>query len=227
MRLPLFIMSIISVTALASISSSSASFVIAFSGEKTTAIVLEKDADYVSVSVEIQSKQKDPIAQIKEIKQVKTVMIDKAKNLKNIEINKGPISLSASPEKFSLAVSSGYYRGQSSTTQLNIMTPLDEKSDIYDCAIRIRQFLDSVNLPSKAELTLGKIQLTVKSPEQYRAEILKKIGDDVEFVKSSIEHNGEVEISGLQQPVLVRQVDDRRVELFINYSMTIKVPESR
>jgi hypothetical protein len=220
-------MSIISVTALASISSSSASFVIAFSGEKTTAIVLEKDADYVSVSVEIQSKQKDPIAQIKEIKQVKTVMIDKAKNLKNIEINKGPISLSASPEKFSLAVSSGYYRGQSSTTQLNIMTPLDEKSDIYDCAIRIRQFLDSVNLPSKAELTLGKIQLTVKSPEQYRAEILKKIGDDVEFVKSSIEHNGEVEISGLQQPVLVRQVDDRRVELFINYSMTIKVPESR
>jgi hypothetical protein len=96
-------MSIISVTALASISSSSASFVIAFSGEKTTAIVLEKDADYVSVSVEIQSKQKDPIAQIKEIKQVKTVMIDKAKNLKNIEINKGPISLSASPEKFSLA----------------------------------------------------------------------------------------------------------------------------
>ena len=227
MRILLLFMCMIPVCALGSISSSSASFVIAFSGEKTTAVSLEKDADYVSVSVEIQSSQKDPIEQIKEIKLAKNAIINKAKETEEIEIHEGPISLSATPEKFSFAVSSGYYRGQSSTTQLNIMTKLDEKIDIYDCAIRIRHFLDSVKLPSKAELSLGKIQLTVKNPEQYRAEILKKIGEDVEFVKSSIGHNGKVTISGLEQPVLVRQVDDRKVELFINYSMTIEVSESR
>ncbi|MCI0498851.1 MAG: hypothetical protein L0Y36_04095 [Planctomycetales bacterium] len=217
----------ISVTVFAGISSSSSFYVIAFSGEKTTAISLEKDADYASISVEILSDQKDPAVQFKEIKQIQELILNKAKEQQDIEIHKGPILLSATPAKTGFAISSGYYRTQSSAAQLHILAKLDEKSDIYDCAIRIKGFLDSITLPSKVKLELGQIQLAVKNPEEYRSAILKKIGDDVEFVKTAIGHNGKITLSGLEQPVLVRQVDDRKVELFINYSMAVELSESR
>lgn len=226
MKITLLLICIIPVTVYAGISSGSSYFVIAYSGEKTTAVFLEKDADYVSISVEIQSDQKDPIIQFKEIKQVQDLIIIKAKDRTDIEIHKGPISLSAIPDKSGIAISSGSYGTQSSTAQLHILANLDEKSDIYDCAIRIKAFLDAIVFPTKAKLELGHIQLAVKNPEAHRQDILKKIAQDIEFVKSSIEHNGKITISGLEQPVLVRQANDRQVELFINYSMSIELSES-
>jgi len=227
MRASLLFIFVVPVMTLASISSSTSNFVIAFSGEKTTAVSLEKEADYVSIAVEIQSEQKDPVEQINEIREIQGSIIEKANEQEQIEIHKGPISLSASPVKSGFAVSSGYYRSKTSTAQIHILARLDAKNDIYDCAIQIRRFLDSVKLPSKAKFSLGEIQLTVKNPEQYRAEILKKIGEDAEFVKSALGFNGTILLAGLDQPVLVRQVDDRKVELFIDYSMSIELSGSR
>jgi hypothetical protein len=217
----------ISTTVFASLSSGSSFYVIAFSGEKTAAVSLEKDADYASISVEILSDQKDPAAQFKEIKQVQELIINKAKEQKDIEIHKGPISLSATPTKTGFAISSGYYRTKSSAAQFHILAILDEKNDIYDCAASIKGFLDSIVLPSKVKFELGQIQLAVKCPEDYRIDILKKIGEDVDFVKTAIRYNGKITLSGLEQAVLVRQVDDRKVELFINYTMAVELSESR
>ncbi len=39
----------------------------------------------------------------------------------------------------------------------------------------------------------------------------------------TVQTSGKVNITGLEQPVLVRQVDDRKVELCINYSMTMEL----
>lgn len=227
MRVSFLVLCALSATVWAGISSSSSFYVLAYSGEKTAAVSVEKDADYASIAVEIRSDQKEPAAQYAEIKQIEEQILSKAAERKDLEIHRGPISLSAEPVKTSLAVSSGLYRTKSSTTQLHILAAFDTKSGIYDCAARIRSFLDSIKLPAKAEFELGPIQLAVKDPQQYRAAILKKIGEDVEFVKESIGVNGKVIISGLGQPVLVRQVNDRKLELFINYAMTVELAESR
>jgi hypothetical protein len=211
----------------AGLSSSSSFFVVAYSGEKIASVSLEKDADYASISVQIYSDQKDPVAQFKEIKQIQEQIISKAAEQKDIEIHKGPILLSAEPSKTSLSISSGYYRAASSTAQLHVLFKLGEKEDIYDCAIRIKGFLDTISLPSKAKFELEQIRLVVKNPEDYRKAILKKIGEDVKVSKEALGYDGKMTISQLQQPVLVRQINDRKVELFINYSMAIELAENK
>jgi hypothetical protein len=54
--------------------------------------------------------------------------------------------------------------------------------------------------------------------------LLKKISEDVAFLKTAIGKKGKAFIKGLERPVLVRQVDDRNVEVFIHYELTIEMP---
>ena len=198
------------------------SYVFAFTGSKSTAVSLEKDADYVSMPLSIQSNQRDPDTRFAEIKQVQNLIIAKAKDRDNIFIHKGPISLSPQPMS-KLGSISSYSYSPVSTAQFYVLAKLGDKSDVYTCASRIRHFLNSITLPGKSEYALGQIQLAIANPEQFRHELLEKISQDVAFVKQAMQTSGTVSIMGLEQPVLVRQVDDQRVELFINYSTTMEL----
>jgi len=197
-------------------------FVIAFPGPKITAVSLVKDADYVSMSLTIQSNQKKPSVRFAEIKEAQNLILDKAKAQPGIIVHKGPISLSPEPRS-GISSYSSYSYPPTSTAQFHILAKLDKKTDVYACATRIRRFLDSVKMPGKSYHSLGQIQLTIKNPEQYRRDILMRISKDVDFVKSIMQTTGKISITGLEHPVLVRQVDDRKVELFINYSMTMEL----
>lgn len=221
MKTALCLLCVLGACAFASLSSSS-SFIIASPGEKSSAVFVEKDAEYASVPVTIQSGQRDPADQYSEIKQVHDLIATHARGRAGIDVHSGPIALSAMPAKDGFAISSGYYRGKTSTAQMHILAKFDPGSDIYDCALRIRKFIDSIKLPAKVELELGDIRLAVKDPQQYRADILKKVGEDAAFVKKTLGTNGTVTLSGLDNPVLVRQVDNRKVELFIDYAMTLE-----
>ena len=52
---------------------------------------------------------------------------------------------------------------------------------------------------------------------------MEKISEDVAFLKSAIGTKDKAFIKGLERPVLVRQIDDRNVELFIHYELTIEM----
>jgi hypothetical protein len=94
---------------------------------------------------------------------------------------------------------------------------------VYESAIRVRQFIATIEMPGKSTHALGQLQLAVDNPEQYRKELMEKISQDVAFVKTAIRAKGKAFIKGLERPVLVRQLDDRNVELFINYELTIEM----
>ncbi len=224
MRITLLLTVLSCVVATSVFAGSQSYYVIAFSGSKSTAVSLKKDADYVSMSLTIQSKQKKPNARFTEIKQAQNLILSKAKDHAGIVIHKGPISLSPKPMSQKSFLSSSSY-SQSSTAQFHVLAKFDEKTDVYDCATRIRRFIDSIKMPGKSYHSLGQIQLALANPEQYREEILTRISKDVDFVKSIMQATGKVSITitGLEHPVLVRQVDDRKVELFINYSMTMEL----
>lgn len=197
-------------------------YVYAYDGAKTTAVSVEMNADYVAIPLSIGSNQRDSEDRFAEIRNAQNLILAKAKKQDGILAHKGPISLSPQPRSKLESISSHSY-SRSSIAQFHIMAKLEENGDVYTCATRIRQFLDSIKMPPKTEIYLDPIQLVIANPEQYRKEILTKISQDVAFVKQSIQSSGKVSITGLEQPVLVRQVDDQKVELFINYSMTMEL----
>ena len=201
-------------------------YVFAFSGSKSTAVALEKDADYVCMSLTIHSSEKEPTQRFAEIKQAQDLILARAKDQPGLLIHKGVISLSPEPAAKISPISSSSALN-ASAARLHVMAKLDAYSDVYACATRIRRFFDSITMPGKSTYTLGEIQVAVADPEQYRQEILRKISADVAFVKETMQTSGTVSITGLEQPVLVRQVDDRKVELFINYSMTMELSNEK
>lgn len=198
-------------------------YVIAFAGDKATAISLIKPAEYVSMALTVESSQKDPNARLNDIKQALELIQTKAKNQPGLVVHKGPVSLSARPAASKLA-STFPYSSVSSSAQLQLLVRLDETTDAFAGTARIRQFLDALTLPGKAECSLGPIQLALANPEQYRLELLQQIAADVKFVSRAMQTPGQVTLQGLEQPVLVRQLDDQRLELFIDYSMSIELP---
>jgi hypothetical protein len=192
-------------------------YVFAASASRTSAVYIEKDADCVSMELTIESSQKDPAKRFEEIKQTQNMIIAKAEKSKDIIIRKGITTLSANPiSKLSS------YAYASSQARLHVMVKLDAQSDIYDAAAKIRNFVDSITMPGKARYSLGRIQLAVENPERYRQEIISKIHDDITMIKTTLQASGELSLSGLNSAVQVRQVTDRKVELYIDYSMTIR-----
>ena len=224
MKIKQWILSILLLASASAFAGSDAFFVFAFNAAKSTAVALPKKADFVSMPISVSSKQKSPNDRFSEIKRVQYIIMEAAKNNPNIIVHKGPISLSPKPlSKMSSFSSSRYDRG--SDAKFYVLAKLDESTDVYKASSIIRRFIDSISVPEKSSVSLGQIQLAVQNPESYREELLKKISTDITFVKSTIEADGSISISGLENPVLVRQVDDQMVEMFINYSMTINYVE--
>jgi hypothetical protein len=198
-------------------------YVIAFAGDKATAVSVVKPAEFVAMALTVESSQKDPTARWNDIKQAQALILARATNQSGLVVHKGPVSLSARPGASKLA-STFPYSSVSSSAQLQLLVRLDETTDAFAGAARIRQFLDPLTLPGKAECSLGPIQLALANPEQYRLELLQQIAADVKYVSRAMQTPGQVTLHGLEQPVLVRQVDDQRLELFINYSMSLELP---
>ncbi|MGD9364560.1 MAG: hypothetical protein PVH87_02610 [Desulfobacteraceae bacterium] len=191
--------------------------VIAFQDSKSTSVSIIKQADYLSVPLTLSSKQKDPNIRFSEMSDAQNRILREIDKRQDIIIKKGPISLSPRPtSKFA-----SYSYGRPSEAQFNILVGLKDCDDAYSCAGRIRKIIDTIEMPGKSHASLGQVQLAVENPEKYRKDILKKIAQDIEFLKAIMGTKDKASVTGLERPVLVRQVDDKYVELFINYNLTI------
>jgi hypothetical protein len=220
MRILLFVAAlVISKPALAG---STSLLVLGFRDHQYVSVVLRQQADYVAMSLSISSDQRDPIQRFAEIRDTKAIIQKKAEKDADIIIHTGPVTLSAQPtSKLSYLSSSS---GASSEAQLEILVPLKDKNrDVFKCASMIRKFINDITMPGKATVQLGTIQLAVDNPEQFRDLLLQKISEDVAKAKEKLKAEGKVQLSGLESPVLVRQTDDKNVELFINYQFSVEM----
>lgn len=203
----------------------SSNYVVAFDGQREVAVLLQQEADYVVMALTLRSDQKDPEDRIVEIQKAQALVESQARRIPSLVVQRGVVSLSAraAPSKFAMSSSVGVSYGGAtrSSSQLLIMVKLESSRDVYGGAVMIRQFLDSLDLPGKSDYSLGQMRLAVKDPEQYRKPLLGLIAADVKELRSVFGENAEVSLNGLAGPVLVRQFDDRRVELFIDYTMQV------
>lgn len=70
-------------------------------------------------------------------------------------------------------------------------------------------------------LFAGANAFSCEGPRALSNIIVELIAEDVKGLRSVFGENAEVSLNGLAGPVRVRQLDDRRVELFIDYTMQV------
>ncbi len=208
--------------ALASISSGSGGpvVVVAVPAPKTVALALAMPADFVSVPVQVISDQKNSALAYEESRQAIEMISQKVKEKGRFQVSTGVASLSQ--HKSSFGISSGSWSQPAAAADIYLLMPLtQERDNIFAAGAEAARFMETLRMPGKTRYELGRLQLAVENPEQYRTKLLGQIAQEIKITREAISGSGSVKVEGLESSVMVRQADDRNVELFLNYSLSI------
>ncbi|WNC68174.1 hypothetical protein RI845_16810 [Thalassotalea nanhaiensis] len=179
---------------------------------------IDVDADFVALSVTITADAKMPAERAKLINKLQNIINSKASQATNIDFQQGVISLSPR-EKSSFSISRSY--GRNSESKFYILAKLDDSKDIYSATQEIYNFISQIEIPEDTNLRLGNTSLALASPEQYRSQLLNKIKAEINSTKEVLGTEYKVSISGIENPVIVRQKNDKQVTVFIDYQIQL------
>ncbi|WP_101757986.1 hypothetical protein [Oceanicoccus sp. KOV_DT_Chl] len=179
---------------------------------------VDVDAEYVAMSVTLSSDAKYPSERAKLISKLQSSISGAAATNTNIEFQQGAISLSPS-EKSSFSISKSY--GRSSGSSFYILAKLDSGKGVYAATQEIYSFIGRIKKPEDTSLRLGNTTLAISSPNKYRNQLLTLVKEEITNTKAALGEGYKVSISGLENPVIVRQKNDKQVTLFIDYRVEL------
>lgn len=194
--------------------------VVAVPEPRTVATCLVMPADFISVPVRVFSDQKDTALAYEESHQAVELIVQKARENNQIRISPGVVSLSQ--RKSGFGISSGSWSQPAASTEIYILVPFtQERTNIFAAGAEAARFMEALHFPGKTHCEVGNLQLAVENPEQYRGKLLGLIARDIAKNREALATQGSVKVEGLESSVMVRQADDRQVELYLNYTLSI------
>jgi len=179
---------------------------------------IDVDAEYVAISVSLTSDAKYASERVKLISELQSSISGAAAEDTNIEFLQGSISLSPS-EKSSFSISKSYNRGSGSS--LHVLAKLASDKSAYTATQEIYNFLGSIKRPKDTSLKLGNTTLAISSPKKYRNQLITLVKEEIEDTKAILGESYKVTISGLENPVIVRQKNDKQVTVFLDYRVEL------
>lgn len=182
-------------------------------------------ADFVSVPIRLTSDQKNAAVAYEESKSAIESVFKQVKEHGHLRASMGVTTLGQAQSGF--GVSSGGWKQPAAVSELYLLVRLTkEHNDLFSAAAEAARFVERLRLPAKMTCDLGKAQLAIENPEQHRAELLREIAEQIKSTRESLRGVGAVKVDGLESPVIVRQADERNVELYLNYSVSASIEVS-
>jgi len=199
-----------------------------------TAIALMQPADYVCAIVEITSNKKfsDLAAQIEAARQTTKLIAQAVEKTPTLSMHTGPVRFSTneqdiagrSPVTISTVTSNvvSFVSGVSPTTlTLRILYKLTAgQDDTLDASLALHTLIKGIQPPAQTEMRIRAITLAVNAPERQREQLLRLIRNSADAMRKTFSAT-RLTIEGLENPVLVRQVSDTQVELYIDYKLSV------
>ena len=194
--------------------------VVAEAEPRAVAVSLVMPADFVSVPVRLTSEQKSTAAAYEETRQAVELVTRKAKESGQFRTSMGVVSLSQHRGGF--GISSGSWSQPAASAEVYLLVPFSTNTgSIFEAGARAARFVESLNPPGKTKCELGRLQLAVENPEQYRTNVLGLIREEIKKTRETVAPQSGFRVDGLESPVMVRQLDERNVALFLNYSLSV------
>jgi hypothetical protein len=184
------------------------------------AVTLVQPADNLCAILILRTTAKDADRQsaaMRDSLQRITVAIEKSPRF---QLHQGPARFAGtSSSLFSSKAGAG---PASLQTSLRVLCPLMGNPDVFEAMRQLRRFITTLVPTEDAELNVVSISLAVTDPEQYRARLLALIADQSRSIQQTFGARSII-IDGLQNPVLVHQIDDANIELYVDYQMSANV----
>jgi hypothetical protein len=196
--------------------------VVAAPEPRTVSVSMVVPADFVSVPLRIYSDQKNSALAYDETRQAIETISQKVKENGRFRTSTGVVSLSRKQGGF--GISGGSWSEPAASAEIYLLVPLtEERADIFLAGAEAARFIETLRLPGRTHCELGRLQLAVENPEQYRSKLLGAIAEEIKKTRSTMAVQGSVKVDGLASSLMVRQADDRHVELFLGYSLSITI----
>lgn len=109
-----------------------------------------------------------------------------------------------------------------SFANIAVFAELTAEMRLYERVKQVRDLADGTKLAGETKLIDGPVGLFVRRPNDSRKELLAKIFEDLELVKKGLGSDFEVLTSGLAEGVRMRACSESEVELWIDYSFSIR-----
>jgi len=208
------------VAGVGSVWSSGLLVVVAEAEPRSVPVSLLVPADFVSVPIHVSSEEKNTALAYEVARQAIELISKKAKESGQFVTSMGVVSLSQHEGGY--GISSGSWSQSAASVEIYLLVPFSKDRDnIFGLGAKAARFVEALSLPGKAKCVLGRLQLAVENPEQYRAKLLGLIAEDIKKTREAISPQGSVKVEGLEGSMVVRQVDERKVELFLRYKLSI------
>lgn len=189
--------------------------------KSAVAVSITQTADYICAVLEIGNAENDSSASAEGVKRTLAALAAEVAKTAALELHRGAVRLSPYYGKGS----SSFFASSSSVGALNaqvlILWKLDPiKPEPLVGAALIRGVVARVKPVGDTTLRISSLGLAVDSPEAHRPELLKRIVAEADAMRVAFA-GGAVSVSGLESPVQIRQMDESRVEFFIDYRLGV------
>jgi len=141
------------------------------------------------------------------------------KKLPGIQVEQREVHFTGGDRKL-FSVSKG--GSTASFVSILVLADLPAGVRVADRVKQIRDLLGATKLVGQTKYNDGSVGLYLKNPDQYRREILKKIFDDVDYMKKGFASDFEILPSGLTGKVRLKVASEAEIELWIDYSFTFR-----
>lgn len=103
-----------------------------------------------------------------------------------------------------------------------VFAELSAETRLYERVKQVRGLVSAAKLVGGTKVLDGPVALFIKRPNEMRKDLLAKIFEDYEQVKKGLGAEFEVLVSGLSGPVRLRSCSESEIELWLDYSFTIR-----
>ena len=103
-----------------------------------------------------------------------------------------------------------------------VFAELSAETRLYERVKQVRGIVSAAKFTGATKVIDGPVSLFIKRPNETRKELLAKIFEDYEQVKKGLGADFEVLVSGLAGPVRLRSCAENEVELWLDYSFSIR-----
>jgi hypothetical protein len=189
------------------------------SARSAPSVSIVQPADYLCALVTLRTTAKDPDRQAAAMRDSLRRVTEAIQKSSRFQLHQGALRFGGvNGASFSSKTGAG---PASLQTSLRILCPLQGQGDIdvFETMRQLRRFIGTLTPADDAELSVVSINLAAADPEQYRTRLLALIADQSRAVQQNFGARTII-IDGLQNPVVVRQLDDLNVELFVDYQMS-------
>lgn len=103
-----------------------------------------------------------------------------------------------------------------------VFAEIGDDMRLFERVKQVRSLVSAAKLSGGTKVIDGPVALWVKRPSDSRGELLAKIFADLDVIKKGLSADFEVLVTGLSGPVQLRSCSESEVELWIDYSFTIR-----